>query len=519
MKLNSTLQAKISNPLFKSLCCVALEPKLRSILLFDISPASLQQIAGVLASLLKITTEYNNLIPIQLGTTESEDDLWGEVGLTFDSKKSVFQWQSGLLGKTKLDEIRLIIIPDLTKLSLPTMRACVILMGADVAYIERHGEKQNWQPNLCWLVGCKQKEIGAISPHLLDRFCLRLNGQFKEKTNRVRQIQQLLNREIKPEDLLFQEREIDAEIQQWLKQVSTYQPKIEESVFQRILAYTSDFKIYHRREIVLARFARSYAQLEGKDNVTIADVDNVAKIMSLKLKQNNDKTNQNQSNSSEDESLDKNKDKLEKQRENEDNKTDANKKPPIQEIPYFSQEEKKESVYQSNQNEIFSDIFPENIKSLTNTYSEDDAPISREIDSLKLPTRFFKSKAIARGTIIGVEKTCTPTDLAIVKTILEAIKFKKIRQKNMPNYSDNLRILPTDLYCYRRQPVAEQMLMILIDYTCLDYCKWEEQLFPYLSWAYTQRASVGIIQVGVLPEIINEKKEENNKRINPEELR
>ncbi|MFM5960678.1 MAG: hypothetical protein ACKOQ2_26585, partial [Dolichospermum sp.] len=90
-----------------------------------------------------------------------------------ESEKQAFKWQSGLLGETEnTKEIRLVIIPDLTKLSLAAMRATVVLMGANVAHLERHGQTKSWQPNLCWLVGCssQKEEIGKISPHLLDRF-------------------------------------------------------------------------------------------------------------------------------------------------------------------------------------------------------------------------------------------------------------------------------------------------------------------------------------------------------------
>ena len=72
----------IQSSLMKSLCCVALNSKLRSILLFDISINNLQQVAGILVSLLKVTTESEIVVPLKLGTFESEDDLndaWEDV--------------------------------------------------------------------------------------------------------------------------------------------------------------------------------------------------------------------------------------------------------------------------------------------------------------------------------------------------------------------------------------------------------------------------------------------------------
>ena len=80
----------IQSSLMKSLCCVALNSKLRSILLFDISINNLQQVAGILVSLLKVTTESEIVVPLKLGTFESEDDLWGQVGLGDELEKQAF---------------------------------------------------------------------------------------------------------------------------------------------------------------------------------------------------------------------------------------------------------------------------------------------------------------------------------------------------------------------------------------------------------------------------------------------
>lgn len=519
MNLNPSLKAKIQNPLMKSLCCVALNRGLRSILLFDISPVDLQQVAGVLISLLKAVTECG-IVPIKLGTFESEDDLWGQIGLWGELKNQAFKWQSGLLGKTENDlEIRLVIIPDLTKLSLAAMRACVVLMEADVVHLERHGQNLYWQPNLCWLVGCssQQEEIGKISPHLLDRFAIRLNGKINNNTDRVSQIKQLLNDERLEQKSLFQEREIEPELQQWLKQVSISQPKMTLKALERILDYTSTLTVYHRRELALARFSSTFAQLEAEKQVTVAHVDRVAKMIGLKLEQEiNNPNNENiniipipEINSPENEfksepSLEL-KDKLKPKLGDND--------------PKKENELTKLTIYQGDEPQSFPDISLSNIEPLENPYIEDITPLEREIASLKFPTRRFKSKAIARGTIIGVEKSSTVQDLAIVRTLLEAAKFQNIRQNNHLNSHRKLKISPTDIYRHRRAPVAEQMLMMLLDYTCLESCQWEEQLFPYISWAYTQRASIGIMQVGIATDSAILKEEELKFNINAEELR
>jgi len=516
MNLNPSLKVEIPNLLMKSLCCVALNRGLRSILLFDISPVDLQQVAEVLISLLKAVTECE-IVPIKLGTFESEDDLWGQIGLCGESENQAFKWQSGLLGKTENDqEIQLVIIPDLTKLSLAAMRACVVLMGADVLHLERHGQNLYWQPNLCWLVGCssQQEEIGKISPHLLDRFAIRLNGKINNNTDRVNQIKQLLNDERLEQKSLFQEREIEPELQQWLKQISISQPKMTLKALERILDYTSTSTVYHRRELALARFSSTFAQLEAQKQVTVAHVDRVAKMIGLKLEQEIGNSNNQNINIIPIPGIDS----LENEVKSEPSLELKDKLKPIS-GDNDPKKEKELPIYKGDKPQSFPDISLPNIEPLENPYIEDIAPLEREMASLKFPTRRFKSKAIARGTIIGVERSSTVQDLAIVRTLLEAAKFQNIRQNNHFNSHRKLKISPTDIYRHRRAPIAEQMLMVLIDYTCLESCQWEEQLFPYISWAYTQRASIGIMQVGIATDSAILKEEELKLSINPEELR
>ena len=502
----------IQSSLMKSLCCVALNSKLRSILLFDISINNLQQVAGILVSLLKVTTECEKVVPLKLGTFESEDNLWGQVGLGDELEKQAFNWQFGLFSSAdNTNEIKLVIIPDLTKLSLAAMRACVVLMGADVAHLERHGKHKYWQPNFCWLVGysSQNEEIGKISPHLLDRFALRLNiQQIENNDNRVTQIQKLLNSPEKPQQLLFEERKIEPELQEWLREIRSSLPSMTPSALERILNYNSESNIYHRREIALARFASTYAQLEAANSVTVNHVDEVAKIMGLKLERNNI------NNSIDVKSFN-------PQPETEDNDFEPRRSPELSEIKdeSLSNNPPEIPVYQSQVSNYFPDTDLPEITLLENPYIEDTTSLEREIDSLKLPTRISQSKTIHRGTIIGVEKTTNANDLAIVRSLLEAAKFQKIRQKKQGNNYHKLKILPSDLYRYRRASVAEQMFMLLLDYTCLEYCQWEEKLLPYLSWAYSQRASVGLIQVGIAPNSIVLDNNQSNVTINPVELR
>jgi magnesium chelatase subunit D len=439
--------------------------------------------------MLEIVTGYP-VVSVTLGTFEAEDELWGSLGLSSESHRQLFQWNLGLLAAGQNDSaLRLVVIPDLAKLSLAAARACVVLMGADVVHLERHGQQAHWQPNLCWVAGCTTSEIGMISPHLLDRFALRLSGRVtKAKTPEDRSLEILkliddlaLAKETKPEPL-------PTEISDRLKKALQLYPTITPKATARIIDYTPHEQEAHseRREIALARLSLAHARLEGAAQMTAAHVDVAALMIGLKP--------------------------VAKQTEKLPDVPAAPETPKTKDVTPTSTPTKstpteqpqsstvKVPVYESDQQELLPSMpltFSAAYEAPVNPYPEDTAPVEREAASLKLPSRRFRSKTIARGPIIGVEKATSLQDIALVRTLLETAKFQSIRQKSVENSNNGLILSPKDLHSYRRAPVAEQMLMLVLDHTCLKDCKWQDALLPYLSWAYVERASICLIQVGV----------------------
>ncbi len=174
----------------KGLACLALDSELRSALVFDISLTALQDGASQLAAMLKILTGKDVDI-VFLGSTENEDHLWGNWRLKRDRDRNRIDWQFNRLAQSSShSHPRIILIPDLARISLATARACVTVTGADVANLQRHGQSLVWKPNLWWLAGCASAEIGEVSPHLLDRFALRLPGPQIPIFDRANDIQQ-----------------------------------------------------------------------------------------------------------------------------------------------------------------------------------------------------------------------------------------------------------------------------------------------------------------------------------------
>ena len=479
-------QHSLTDPFTRSLACAAISPGLRSILVFDTSPQALRLAAQTTVQMLEIVTGYR-VVSVTLGTFEAEDELWGSLGLCSESERQPFPWNLGLLAAGQNDSaLRLVVIPDLTKLSLAAARACVVLMGADVVHLERHGQQAHWQPNLCWVAGCASSEVGMISPHLLDRFALRLSGRVtKAKTPEDRAVKilewiddQALAKETKPEPLPNQ-------ISDRLKKALQLYPIITPKATARIIDYTPPEQEAHssRREIALARLSLAHTRLEGAAQMTADHVDAAALMIGLKPVANRTEELPDVPATPE-------------PPKTKDVTPTPTKSTPTEQLQSSTV---KVPVYESDQQELLPSMpltFSAAYEAPVNPYPEDTAPVGREAASLKLPTRRFWLKTIARGPIIGVEKATSLQDIALVRTLLEAAKFQSIRQKSVENSNNGLILSPKDLHSYRRAPVAEQMLMLVLDHTCLEDCKWQDALLPYLSWAYVERASICLIQVG-----------------------
>ena len=122
------------------MACAALNRGLRSILILDCQPSALGMLGDLLAQMLTVVTGQP-VSPVVLGSAETEDDLWGSLTLRANSEDGFLAWQAGRLANAPGDgTIKLVFIPDLPRLSLVAARACITLMGAETAQLDRHGQ-------------------------------------------------------------------------------------------------------------------------------------------------------------------------------------------------------------------------------------------------------------------------------------------------------------------------------------------------------------------------------------------
>jgi magnesium chelatase subunit D len=479
--------SELNHPLTRGLVAAALNPGLRSILVFDATIATLNTAAADLKLMLEQVTDDNVEI-VQLGVVQTEEDLWGQLLL----KERQIAWQAGSLASGRGQELRLVVIPDLTRLSMAAARACVTLIGSETAHLERHGKQEAWRPNLCWLAGCPSQhgETGLVSPHLLDRFALRLSDRVLVKGDDSAAVRQERVREIR-ESIAGTEQphspSLSPELIERLQQAKQFQPTVTLESERRVVDYFDCNESYSlRRELALLRLAQVNAQLVGASQVQQSDVDLAAKAIGLKLREISEpetrQTEQDEESESETSSAP------------SIPTTDPDRQDRSSDLKQPESKPMKETVYPADTEEKFPE---QDIPFQSgNPYREDDAPVQREAASLRLPLHRLRSVGQGRGAIIGVEPATIVEDLAIVSTLFEAAKYQQIRRRDRGNDGNELIFQAQDLRRYRRAVVPEQMLAMVVDYTCLQESKWQDALLPYLQWAYIERASVCLIQIG-----------------------
>ncbi|MBD2101785.1 hypothetical protein [Leptolyngbya sp. FACHB-261] len=461
--------------LAKGLACSVLEPGLRSILLFDNSLSLFQAAADQLAAMLEgVTGQMPRTIV--LGSTETEDSLWGTLGFQQGFQLGV---KPGRLVPFQGDaRPQLILIPDLARISLPTARACVMHVGADVATLQRHGQNVVWAPDLYWVAGCARGEVGEISPHLLDRFALRLLAPDTHPLNTILGIDDWTIGKSQRHQLL-EAPEMDA-IYKLLSQATGQLPVLLPETLAYILSHLNHLNksssSITRRELALARLSRALACLSRDQVVSTAHVDEAADLIGLRSGISQVV--------------------VPKKEASAKKPQKAKKNNQLSEVS--SSTGSSEPVDSALEEQVFSadteEVFPTSPVP-ADPYPEDTALVSREIDPLQLPPNRYHAIRAIEGPAIGTKRATSLHDIALVSTILEAAKFQKVRSAYISDPC-TFQISRADLRSYLRAPIPMQMLVLVIDYTCLHDCDWQEALLPHLSWSYIVRASVSIIQVG-----------------------
>jgi magnesium chelatase subunit D len=480
--------------LIRALACAAITPGLRSILVFDAPPLWLEAIAGLLGRMLEAAFGQ---APVrgELGTTEDEDALWGRYGFSGSQQEQSLVWWPGPFEPAPDERTpRLVVIPDLSRLGLAATRAAVSLVGADTAQVERHGQSRTWRPELCWVAACPRERLGRLSPHLLDRFALRLDGSRLEPVDPL----EALQRALRKEPVLFDTSGGGAKrYMHWvpLRKGLERRPTVSDEALRRVVEYFSQGEAPPpgvRRPLALARLTDALARIEGREYVTPAQVDAAADLVGLV-------------------SPDRPGPRAEQRQEPPRPEPEARRPAavPVTLEPGVLTESKRldgtpvapvkdDTIHPPKEPEVVpaGSLAPGLNEAPQEPYPEDTAPVEREPASLcPPPQRRTSGRAAQRGTIVGVVPARDLSDLALTGTLLEAAKYQAIRRKNRPE-AEGILLSASDLRGYRRAVPPERLLVLVIDFTSLTGWDWGAAVLPFLKAAYTERAAVCVVQVG-----------------------
>ncbi|MEV6527504.1 hypothetical protein AB0M43_36820 [Longispora sp. NPDC051575] len=447
--------------------CLAYEPALGGILFVDLDPALLVPLARWLAGGSALGTTAPHVVT--LGASASEDDLWSGQAPRF-SRDAADTSPRGLLRWEPTDHAPVVVVPDLARAGLATVRAAIAMIGSD---IHPHDPGRT-SGRTRWIAGCARDDAQRLSAHLLDRFPVRVDGapMSAEWVSRANLVE--INDPEGEAPALASVLGIPA-----VTGVPTRRPVPADGVAARIVALTGTVTS-RRRDLALGRVARALATHASAPEFTVQDVDLAAALMGP---------------------------------------ASAEPPPPVPEPTVVhhppgaeqGDEPGKDLVLGSDptgdttvgphvaaegtgaRREAAEALGPE----APSLYPEDQAMHLPPASSLRLPGQNRLLARRLRGQAIGVMPFRGDVrDLAVVATLLEAAKYQSVRRANRKESGRRLLISPVDLRVRRRQPESGRLFVVVLDHTCPRGEGWAQVVAPYFRWAFQEGARVCLIEFG-----------------------
>ncbi|WP_242909522.1 hypothetical protein [Actinomadura terrae] len=417
-----------------ALACAAFDPELRGVLLFDLRPELAAPLGRRLAQALG--TERTT----HLGSGAREDALWSRPTPRAGSGITI---SPGPLVDPPDGPPPVVVVGDLARLGLAERRAAITLLDGDVAHLERDGLSLTWTPRSRWLAACARADVGRVSPHLLDRFPIRIDAS-----------------ELTPEVLDALDR---------LHSLPAGPPAtVPSDVIGDVMALTGRTSPGMRRELALIRLARALATLAGRAATTMGDVDAAASLIGLAAGPDHRPGADEPS---------------------PDRPGDASG-PPAAEAEPVTREVIEPDAPEPTGPDAFTLAAP------FTPYPEDEVEVGREPGTLRPSPSRRALPALNGGWPIGVRPADRVDDIAVVATFLEAARHQARRCPDHFTAGHATHMRATDLRSYRRGGRPNKLLALVLDHTCHDRWDWTRPLAPYLQWAYSGRAAVCVVEVG-----------------------
>ena len=258
-----------------ALLLLAVDPSIGGVMIEGPRGTAKSTSARALADLLP-TGQFVNL---PLGTTEEQ--LQGALDLEAALQGSKVQFRPGLLAQAHegilyVDETNL--LPD----GLVDLLLDVCASG--INRVERDGVSHQ-HPARVALVGTMNPEEGQLRPQLLDRFGLYVRlSNVPDVATRKRIVQARMAFDIDTDGFMAKHAPSQTQLVSQLSQARDAVTSIDwsDSVFDHVAQLCQQAQVEGvRADLVMLRAARAHAALQGRTNVTLADVDAVAELALL----------------------------------------------------------------------------------------------------------------------------------------------------------------------------------------------------------------------------------------------
>ncbi|MEV0897239.1 hypothetical protein [Actinoplanes sp. NPDC049802] len=409
--------------------CVAIDHRIGPLLVLNAPPGLLTEMARSLTMLMSVIHAAKPETVIA-GSWLSEDDLWAR--LRFSGGR--FRMAPGILIESGTPPI--VMVPDLARTGTAVIRAAVTVLGADIATAERHGRSDAWQPRARWLAAADRDTLSGLSPHLLDRFPVRVDAA-----------------DVPSGDLAVPP----------IGHLTADWPEITEDAMAEALRTAGSGM---RLTLALARTARSLARLSSAFTTTAVHVRQAAEILGLITAVPEPEA--------------------EPAEFGDDTVDSASTEVPA--APVSARAPTTRTFVEAGEPD---EPVAVEAAAVVGLYPEIGPEALPEITPLRNPWATTTLRRELRGARTGTERTRTHFDLAPVPTLLEAAKHRRGRTPGGP-----LEIRPEDWRRYRHGWTPGKLLVLVLDHTCRRGWDWIPTLAPYLQWAYTERAAVSVIDLG-----------------------
>lgn len=454
--------------LLRLLDCVAISDALDGLLVYGATGATLEFIASALTDRLT-AAGHGQVDQTWLGAADTEDALWGNPGLPEG-------WGGRGLLVPPEGTTRVVVVPDLSRLSLAAARAGVTMLGSRSVHLERRGTSRVLRTAHRWIAAVAEEDRVAVSRHLLDRFAIRVRFVPQPAANRKRWLSaQLSGTRSSPET----GRPLPADV---LPDV----PFAKSAFAQAIASVESSQDTGMRRPIALLHVAEALARIEGARRVNDRLVREAA-ALTLSTAHADDERHAEMATLPEASGCAADSEQVEP----------LNLEPAVVRVVSDGAEPRLGArPAQAN------DALLENEAELNGV----PVPLATEPSSepgvnpgapglLRLPWHQTRTVSAGYGTIIGTRRADNLQDLAITETLLAAAPFQPLRRKQQRG-SPHVILRRGDLRSYRRAPPAGELLTIVLDYTSVARRDWLTTLVPFLADAYAMRAELCVVRVG-----------------------